>query len=163
MSEESTSSDDLVGLARSQLEAVNRRDLDALMSGAAPDAVYDTAPSGMGVYEGHAAIRAFLQGYWDCFEELRFELEEADLRACDIGELLELAFLLAERLRTQGLPCDTDYERPDLAACPVTEGGVVCSLCCSLNNTCGDQCKKPADGPVDLATPTAERAPVGGS
>ena len=59
--------------------------------------------------------------------------------------------------------CDTDYERPDMAACPVTEGGVVCSLCCSLNNTCGDQCKKPADGPVDLATPTAERAPVGGS
>src|SRR5882762_8029925 len=81
MSEESTSSDDLVGLARSQLEAVNRRDLDALMSGAAPDAVYDTAPSGMGVYEGHAAIRAFLKGYWDCFEELRFELGEA----CDFG------------------------------------------------------------------------------
>jgi ketosteroid isomerase-like protein len=75
MSEGSIPSD-LVGLARRQLEAVNRRDLDALMSRAAPDAVYDTAPSGMGVYEGHAAIRAFLKGYWDCFEELRFELEE---------------------------------------------------------------------------------------
>jgi hypothetical protein len=67
----------LADLARRQLDAVNRRDLDAVMSGIAPDAVYDTAPSGMGVYEGHPAIRAFLKGYWDCFEELRFELEEA--------------------------------------------------------------------------------------
>jgi hypothetical protein len=39
--------------------------------------VYDTSPSGMGVYEGHAAIRAFIKGYWDCCEELHFELEEA--------------------------------------------------------------------------------------
>jgi hypothetical protein len=70
-------SPDLTELARRQLEAVNRRDLDAVMTPFAPDAVYDTAPSGMGVYEGHAAIRAFLEGYWDCFEELRFELEEA--------------------------------------------------------------------------------------
>ncbi|HEX4356235.1 MAG TPA: hypothetical protein VH141_01845 [Pseudonocardia sp.] len=59
--------------------------------------------------------------------------------------------------------CDTDYERPDLAACPVTEGGVVCSLCCSLNSTCGDQCKQPASGPVELASPTVARAPVAGS
>src|SRR5882762_4554469 len=76
MSEQSATPD-LTELARRQLDAVNRRDLDAVMTAIAPDAVYDTAPSGMGVYEGHAAIRAFLKGYWDCFEELRFELEEA--------------------------------------------------------------------------------------
>jgi ketosteroid isomerase-like protein len=76
MSEESTTPD-LLELARVSLEAVNRRDLDALMTLVAFDAAYDTSPSGMGVYEGHAAIRAFLKGYWDCFEELRFELEEA--------------------------------------------------------------------------------------
>jgi ketosteroid isomerase-like protein len=76
MQEEFTTPD-LVEFARRQLDAVNRRDLDALMTPVAPDAVYDTAPSGMGVYEGHASIRAFLKGYWDCFEELRFELEEA--------------------------------------------------------------------------------------
>lgn len=76
MSEESATSG-LVEFARRQLEAVNRRDLDSLMSAVARDAVYDTSPGGMGVYEGHAAIRAFLKGYWDCFEELRFELEEA--------------------------------------------------------------------------------------
>jgi len=31
----------------------------------------------MGTYEGHAAIGAFLKGYWEAFEQLRFELEEA--------------------------------------------------------------------------------------
>jgi hypothetical protein len=87
MSEESTTPD-LTELARRQLEAVNRRDLDAVMTPFAPDAVYDTSPSGMGVYEGHAAIRAFLKGYWDCFGELRFELEEA----LDLGN--EVAFLV---------------------------------------------------------------------
>jgi ketosteroid isomerase-like protein len=76
MSEESTTPD-LVELTRRQFAAVNRRDLNALMIPFAPDAVYDTSPSGMGTYEGHAAIRAFLKGYWECFEELRFELEEA--------------------------------------------------------------------------------------
>jgi ketosteroid isomerase-like protein len=75
MSEESTTPDLVEGTRRS-LEAVNRRDLDALMSFLAPGAVYDTSPSGLGVYEGEAAIRAFIKGYWDAFEELRFELEE---------------------------------------------------------------------------------------
>jgi ketosteroid isomerase-like protein len=67
---------ELLELARRSLEAVNRRDLDTLMSLSAPDAVYDTSPSGLGVYEGQAAIRAFIKGYWDAFEELRFDLEE---------------------------------------------------------------------------------------
>ena len=76
MPEESTTPD-LVELALRQIEAVNRRDLDMVMSVLAPDAVYDTSPSGMGTYEGHAAIGAFLRGYWEAFEDLRFELEEA--------------------------------------------------------------------------------------
>ncbi|HWX97875.1 MAG TPA: nuclear transport factor 2 family protein [Solirubrobacteraceae bacterium] len=70
------STPDLVELARKTLEAANRRDLDALMRLAAPDAVYDTTPSGLGLYQGHAAIRDFIKGYWEAFEELRFELEE---------------------------------------------------------------------------------------
>jgi ketosteroid isomerase-like protein len=68
---------DLVELARRQLAAVNRRDLDTVLSLLAADAVYDTSPSGMGTYVGHAAIGEFLKGYWETFEELRFELEEA--------------------------------------------------------------------------------------
>jgi ketosteroid isomerase-like protein len=75
MSEESMTPDP-VALARSQVEAVNRRDMDALLRFCAPDGVYDTSPSGLGVYEGPAAIRAFIEGWWDAFEALTFELEE---------------------------------------------------------------------------------------
>ncbi len=67
---------DLAEVARRQIEAVNRRDIDTLMRFAAPDAVYDTSPSGLGVYEGREVAAAFMQEYWSMFEELRFELEE---------------------------------------------------------------------------------------
>jgi ketosteroid isomerase-like protein len=68
----------LVELVRDGIDAVNRRDLDALMSNWSPDVVYDTSPSGMGTYQGHAAVRAFMKGYWDLFDELRFELESVE-------------------------------------------------------------------------------------
>jgi ketosteroid isomerase-like protein len=67
---------DLFALAQSQLEALNRRDLDALMSMYAPDVMYDTSPHGLGVYEGTEALRGLIKGYWDAFEDLTFELEE---------------------------------------------------------------------------------------
>jgi len=76
MPEEDTAPD-LLELVAKQLDAVNRRDAEALASLAAPDVVYDTSPSGFGVYEGQEAVGAFITGYWDLFEELRFELEEA--------------------------------------------------------------------------------------
>jgi ketosteroid isomerase-like protein len=75
MPEESTTPD-LVELVRGAVEAANDRDMDAFMSGCPPDGVYDTTPSGLGVYEGPVAIRAFIQEWWDAFEDLRFELEE---------------------------------------------------------------------------------------
>lgn len=78
----------MVELARKQLEAVNCRDLDTVMSVFAPGAVYDTSPSGMGTYKGHAAIGAFIKGYWEAFEGLQFELEEA----LDLGN--GVAFLI---------------------------------------------------------------------
>jgi ketosteroid isomerase-like protein len=75
MPEESTTPD-LVELTRRQFEAVNRHDMDAVMSRCTPDVVYDTSPDGMGLYEGPAAIRAFLGGWWDTFEEHALEPEE---------------------------------------------------------------------------------------
>jgi ketosteroid isomerase-like protein len=75
VSEESTTPD-LAEIARRGLDAVNRRDLDTLMSYAAPDRVYDASPSGLGVYEGQTTIRTVMTGYWDTFEELRYELED---------------------------------------------------------------------------------------
>jgi ketosteroid isomerase-like protein len=73
---ENSTPPDLLQLSREQLEAVNRGDLDTLMGFCPPDGVYDTSPSGLGVYEGPEAIRAFVKAWWDAFEELRFELEE---------------------------------------------------------------------------------------
>jgi ketosteroid isomerase-like protein len=60
---------------REQLAAVNRRDIDTVLSVCAPNLIYDTAPSGMGTYEGHDAVRAFIEDYWRLFDELRFEEE----------------------------------------------------------------------------------------
>jgi ketosteroid isomerase-like protein len=74
MSEDFTTPD-LVELVRRQLEAVNGRDLDAVMSLCPPDGIYDTGGA-FGVYEGPVAIRDFLEEWWGLFEELRFELEE---------------------------------------------------------------------------------------
>jgi ketosteroid isomerase-like protein len=67
---------DLEALARSTVEAANRRDFDAMLDYAAPDVVYDTSPSGFGIYKGLPAIRDFIEGYWKAFDELRFDLEE---------------------------------------------------------------------------------------
>jgi ketosteroid isomerase-like protein len=75
MAEESTRPD-LAEVARLQLEAVNRRDFDALLPYAAPNVVYDTSPSGFGTYQGIPAIREFIESYWETFDELSFELVE---------------------------------------------------------------------------------------
>src|SRR5436305_8228377 len=75
MPEESTTPD-LVKLASRQLEAANRHDLDAFMSAFAPDAVYDASRDGLGVYEGPAAIRGLIGGWWDAFDGLRLTPED---------------------------------------------------------------------------------------
>ncbi|MFG2621152.1 purine-cytosine permease family protein [Streptomyces sp. NPDC048507] len=54
--------------------------------------------------------------------------------------------------------CETAYELPDIADCPV-RSGPVCSLCCSLDATCGDACRKvPGAGPVALPAPSVRPA-----
>ncbi|MFE1952744.1 purine-cytosine permease family protein [Streptomyces sp. NPDC059524] len=50
--------------------------------------------------------------------------------------------------------CETAYELPDIADCPV-QAGPICSLCCSLDAACGDVCTKaPTGEPVLLPVPT---------
>jgi len=50
--------------------------------------------------------------------------------------------------------CETAYELPDIADCPV-QAGPICSLCCSLDDACGDVCRKdPQSGPVLMPMPT---------
>ena len=57
-------------------EAGNRRDLDAMIAFYAPDGVYDMSPVGMGVFEGQAAARGFIEDWWASYEEHEFEAEE---------------------------------------------------------------------------------------
>ena len=63
----------LVELVRSQVEALNRRDLDGVMSSVAEGGVLDGRAD---LVEGRAAIRRFLEEWFRAYEELDFELEE---------------------------------------------------------------------------------------
>jgi ketosteroid isomerase-like protein len=72
MSEESTTPD-LVELVRKQVEALNRGDLNGVMSSVAEDGVLDGRAD---LVEGRAAIRDFLGEWVRAYEELDYELEE---------------------------------------------------------------------------------------
>ena len=72
MSEESTIPDP-AELTRLVFEAVNQRDIDAVMRFFAPDALLEGRVE---VVEGRAAIRGFLDEWFGSFTELRFEVEE---------------------------------------------------------------------------------------
>ncbi|MEV2249888.1 hypothetical protein AB0I94_04865 [Streptomyces sp. NPDC050147] len=54
--------------------------------------------------------------------------------------------------------CETAYELPDIADCPV-QAGPICSLCCSLDAECGDVCRtSPSSAPVLMPMPTVRAA-----
>jgi ketosteroid isomerase-like protein len=88
MSEEATTPD-LVELTRRQFEAVNRHDVDAVMSRFPPDGVYDISPSGLGTFEGPTAVRGFIKDWWGAFEDLRIDL--GDVLDLDHGVVLAVA------------------------------------------------------------------------
>ena len=74
MSDESTTPD-LVELVQRAIEAANRRDLDAVITSFAPDAVFEGR--GLGdIFEGRPAIRNFLEVWFGMYEELEFKLED---------------------------------------------------------------------------------------
>jgi ketosteroid isomerase-like protein len=72
MSKEFTTPDP-VELVRKQLQALDRGDLDGVMSSVAEDGVLDGRAD---LIEGRAAIRGFLDEWFGAYEELDFELEE---------------------------------------------------------------------------------------
>jgi ketosteroid isomerase-like protein len=72
MPEEATTPDP-VELVRKQVEALDRGDLDGVMSSVAEDVVLDGRAE---LIEGRAAIRGFLDDWFGAYEELDFELEE---------------------------------------------------------------------------------------
>jgi ketosteroid isomerase-like protein len=73
MPEESTTPD-LFELVRTQLEALNRHELDRALRFYAPDCVMEQE---MGTLEGVSAIRAFLEEWLGFWEEIEWEPEEA--------------------------------------------------------------------------------------
>jgi ketosteroid isomerase-like protein len=75
MPEESTTPD-MVELSRRSVEAANRGDFDAMLSFFAPHAVWDMSPQSLGIFEGRAAIRGFLEDWWRAYEELAVEVDE---------------------------------------------------------------------------------------
>jgi uncharacterized protein (TIGR02246 family) len=72
--EESTTSD-LVELMDRTFEAANRRDLDALITSFAEDAVFGGRAAGA-LFRGRTPIRGFLEDWFGAYEELEIELEQ---------------------------------------------------------------------------------------
>jgi ketosteroid isomerase-like protein len=89
MSEESATHA-LVGLVRHAYEASSHGDYDAMMSVYGPDAIWDMTPLGLGVYEGHDAIRRFIEDWIGSFGEFRVEPEEI----LDLGGGVTLAVVV---------------------------------------------------------------------
>jgi ketosteroid isomerase-like protein len=117
MSEESTTPDP-VELTRLAFEAVNQRDIDAVVRFFAPDGVLDGRAAG-GLYEGRAAIRGFLDDWFDSFAELRMEVEE--LVVLDDGVLLAV-------VKQEGRPVGVDgqvHQREGWSICWSADGLLV--------------------------------------
>ena len=70
---EKSSTPDLVEPTRRAFEAANRRDLDAVISFFASDAVLEGRVGGD---RGRAAIRSMLEEWFGAYEELEFKLED---------------------------------------------------------------------------------------
>jgi len=75
MSGESTTPN-LAELTREIVEAVNRRDLDAVMSVFAPNCVWDDSAIGLGTREGLTAIREHIEAWIGSYEEFDWVPEE---------------------------------------------------------------------------------------
>jgi uncharacterized protein (TIGR02246 family) len=74
MSEESATPD-LPDVWRRSVEAAKSRDVDAVMSFFAPDAVWE-AMAGLGTHKGTAEIRRFFEDWLGAYEEFEVEPEE---------------------------------------------------------------------------------------
>ena len=103
MSEESTTPD-VVELTRRWLEDMDRDwNLDAVMRFFAPDVVWDLSASGLGTYEGVAAVRGFIESWWATWENHHHYIEEIR----DFGHgVVYVALLEDGRLVGTGTPVE---------------------------------------------------------
>ena len=89
MTEESTTPD-LVELVRRTVETASKGDLDAMMAFYTPDAVWDMSPLGMGMFEGQAAVRGFMEDWLASYEEWELQVVEVQ----DLGNAVTLGVLV---------------------------------------------------------------------
>ena len=73
MPEESTTRDS-GELGQRLTDAINAREIDAVIGFYAPDAVFDQPT--FGVFEGRAAIRSFIEDWFGAYDEIETEAEE---------------------------------------------------------------------------------------
>ena len=96
---EESATPDPIGLTRDFYDAMDREwDFDALAVFFAPEAVWDLSESHLGRYEGIGAIRDFLVGYWETWEDHHHEIEEI----LDLGH-----GVLSVAIREDGCPRDS--------------------------------------------------------
>jgi ketosteroid isomerase-like protein len=96
MPEDSTSPD-LVETARTSFEASTPRDWDTVLSFYALDAVWDSP--GVGMFEGHAALRGLWEGFAGIYQDWEIDLDEGR----DLGNGVVLAvFTMRGRLAGSG-------------------------------------------------------------
>jgi hypothetical protein len=96
MPDESTSHE-LEELFQHHIDAVLSRDYDAVIAFYAPDAVWDTSSMGIGVFEGHSAIRAFYKDWRGAYADFDAKLEEFR----DLGNGVTFA-VLVQHARPEG-------------------------------------------------------------
>jgi ketosteroid isomerase-like protein len=84
MPKESTTPEMLATTRRTN-EAIIRLDFDAVVGIFWPDAVLDTSPVGMGVFEGPEAIRGFYDDWFGSYEDFEQVIEEAHDLGSDVG------------------------------------------------------------------------------
>jgi ketosteroid isomerase-like protein len=133
MTEESTTPD-LVEVGRRFVEAVNRRDYDAVMRFYAPDAVWESMGMAARI-EGAAAIRGFYEDFIGAYEEHRSEQEEV----LDLGNGVAFSVIVQEG-RLAG---STAYVRMRSGAVTTWADGLITH---HMNYTHVDEARAAAEG-----------------
>jgi ketosteroid isomerase-like protein len=65
---------DLVELGQRLTDAINKREIDAVIGFYAPDVLFDQPT--FGVFEGRAAIRSFIEDWFGAYDEIETETEQ---------------------------------------------------------------------------------------
>jgi ketosteroid isomerase-like protein len=73
---EKSTTPDLEETTRRGFEAFEQRDLDGVLAGYTPDAVWDLSTQGLGLFEGREAIRGFLQDWIGAYEDFELALHD---------------------------------------------------------------------------------------